>query len=104
MSGIVLPGGLELSCTFGEGSQSQSCILTVCRTENGITEFCKNITINREENIESGQINNLQPGLYTVREVAEVENNGQLTIHRKKNVLELRVTESSTATKSGLYR
>ena len=98
MNGTVLPGGLEFNCIFAEGSQAQSCILTVCRMENGIEESCMNITISREDNTESQQISNLQPGLYTVREVIEVENDGQLTIHRKKNVLELSVTEPPPST------
>ena len=35
----AIPGGLELDCTFAEGSQAQSCILTVCRLENGMEEL-----------------------------------------------------------------
>ena len=95
MNGTVLPqdGGVELSCTFAEGSRAQSCILSVCIMEDDIEEPCMNITINREENTTNQQIINLQPGLYIIREVAEVESDGQLTVHRKKNVLELRVNE-----------
>ena len=95
VNGTILPqdGGVELSCTFAEGSHAQSCILSICRMEDDIEEPCMNITINREENTVNGQIINLQPGLYIIREVAEVESDGQLTFHRKKNVLELRVNE-----------
>jgi hypothetical protein len=60
--------------------------------EDDIEELCRNVTINREENTVNKKIN-LLPGLYIIREVAEVESDGQLTIHRKKNVLELRVNE-----------
>ena len=95
VNGTVLPqdGGVELSCTFAEGSRAQSCILSICRMEDDIEEPCRNITINREENTVNQQIINLQPGLYIIGEVAEVESDGQLTVHRKKNVLELRVNE-----------
>ena len=104
MSGRAIPGGLELSCTFAEGSQAQSCILTVCRMENGTEESCKNVTISREESTEGQEIKHFRPGLYIIIKVAEVENNGELTIHRKRNVLELRVTEPPPLTTvSGLY-
>ena len=95
VNGTVLPqdGGVELSCTFAEGSRAQSCILSVCRMEGDIEEPCRNITINREENTVNQQIISLEPGLYIIREVAEVESDGQLTVHREKNVLELRVNE-----------
>ena len=100
----MLTGGLELSCTFADGSQAQSCILMICKMEYGVTEFCMNITISREESIVGQQVDNLQPGLYIIREMAEVESDGQLTIHRKQNVLELRVTEPPPSTTiPGLY-
>ena len=103
VNGTEIPGGLELNCIFAEGSQAQSCILTICRMESEVEESCKNISISKGKNSESGQVNNLLPGLYTVRQVAEVESNGQLTIHRKKNVLEFTVTEIPlSSTKSGL--
>ena len=51
------------------------------------------MTISRAESTKGQQVANLQPGLYTITKVAEVESNGQLTIHRKRNVLELRVIE-----------
>ena len=57
------------------------------------------ITISREDP-QPGQITNLQLGLYVVREVAEVESNGQVTILRKRNVLELTITKP---TASGLF-
>ena len=50
-----------------------------------------NITINRdsEDPQTSVRITNLQPGLYVVREVAEVESDGQVTTLSRRNVLEL---------------
>ena len=98
MNGTVLTGCLELTCTFAEGSQAQSCILTICKIENGIEDSCMNISINRAESTEGQRLQNLQPGLYTIREVAEIESNGQLTVHKKHNVLELRVTEPPPST------
>ena len=97
MCGSALADGLELSCIFAEGSQAQSCILKVCRVKNGTVVHvpCKNITISREDQAQpNGQLTNLQPGVYVVREVAEVESDGQVTIHRTKDVLELVITES----------
>ena len=93
VNGTVLTGGVEVSCTFADGSQAQSCILTICRMENGFEESCWNITISRAESTKGQQVANLQPGVYTITKVAEVESNGQLTIHRKRNILELRVIE-----------
>ena len=55
VSGIVIPGGLKLSCTFAEGLQAQSCILTIYRIlENGMEIFIKNMTIGRENSHISG--------------------------------------------------
>ena len=93
MNGSAIAGGLELSCTFAEGSQAQSCILAICRMENSMEVSCMNITISREEPQISGRQTNLQPGLYVVREVAEVESDGQVTIHGRRDVLELMITE-----------
>ena len=103
MSGIAIAGGLELTCTFAKGSQAQSCILTVCRMENGMEVSCMNITISREKPQMSGRRTTLQPGLYVVREVAEVESDGQVTMLRlRRNILELMITEPSLTTTSGL--
>ena len=95
MSGRALVGGLELRCTFAEGSQAQSCILTVCRMEN---EFCTNIIISRENSQSVGQITNLQPDVYIVKVVAEVESDGQVTIHKRTDVLELMIAQSPFTT------
>ena len=92
MSGRAIPGGLELNCTFAEGSQAQSCILTVCRLENGMEEYCMNLTIVRENLQQSGQLTGLQPGLYTVKNVTEVESDGSMTFLRRTIDLQLNIT------------
>ena len=98
MSGRATPGGLELDCTFAEGSQAQSCILTVCRLENGMEEYCMNLTIVRENLQQSRQLTGLQPGLYAVKDVTEVESNGSVTLLRKIIILQLNITESPPTT------
>ena len=102
MSGIAIPGGLELDCTFAEGSQAQSCIITLCRIENGMEEFCMSVTISREDSAQN-LIINLQPGLYSIKEVAEVESDDQVTVIERKFVtrqLEYLITESLQTTTS----
>jgi hypothetical protein len=94
----VLPGGLELDCTFIEGSQAQSCILTVCRLENGVEEYCMDLTIVKENLQQSGQLTGLEPGLYTVRNVTEVESDGSMTLHRRTDALQLNITEPAPTT------
>ena len=99
MSGRAIPGGLELDCTFAEGSQARSCILTVCRLENGMEEeYCMNLTIVRENLPLSGQLTGLQPGLYTVKNVTEVESDGSVTLHRRTDELQLTITEPPPTT------
>ena len=103
VSGIAIAGGLELSCTFAEGSQAQSCTLTIYKTmslENGMEIFIVNITIGRENPQISGRVSNLELGEYVVREVAEVESDGQVTIHKRRDVLKLVITQPSPATTS----
>ena len=99
MSGRAIAGGLELSCIFAEGSQAQSCIITLYRiVENDIELFIVNVSISRENPQASGRISNLELGEYVVREVAEVESDGQVTIHRRRDVLKLLVNETAPAT------
>ena len=86
-----IPGGLELSCTFASGSQARSCVLTVCRVENEVIDegSCVNIsTITRnEQSISTQQITNLQPGhVYILKEVAEVESDGSVTIMLNRGI------------------
>ena len=75
-----IPGGLELSCTFASGSQARSCVLTVCRVV--VNEFiaCLNITITRNDNTVTKMVDQL--GEYRIREVAEIESDGEMTTVR----------------------
>ena len=98
VSGRAIPGGLELDCTCAEGSQAQSCILTVCRLEKGMEEYCMNLTIIRENLQQSGQLTGLQPGLYTVKNVTEVECDGSVTLLRRTVDLQLTITEPPPTT------
>ena len=103
VSGTAIAGGLELSCIFAEGSQAQSCILTIYRILNSETRksmeiFIANVTISRENAQTSGQVLSLELGEYVVREVAEVESDGQVTIHRRRDVLSLVITEPAPTT------
>ena len=103
VSGIAIAGGLELCCIFAEGSQAQSCILTIYRTmslENAMEIFTANITISRENPQTSGRTSNLELGEYVVRKVAEVESDRQVTTHRRRDVLKLVITQPSPATTS----
>ena len=105
MNGSAIAGGLELSCTFADGSQAQSCILTVCKMENDIIAegSCMNTTITRDLQslTSSGQVTNLQPGLYTISEVAEAESDDVVTILRSAGqVLRLMITEPPPTTTS----
>ena len=98
VSGRAIPGGLELACTFADGSQAQSCILTVCRLENGMEEYCMNLTIIRENLQQSGQLMGLQPGLYTVKNMIEAESDGSVTLLRRAVELQLTITEPPPTT------
>ena len=77
-----IPGGLELSCTFASGSQARSCVLTVCRVENEVIDegSCVNITITRNENAATKMVDQL--GEYRIREIAEIESDGEMTTVR----------------------
>ena len=77
-----IPGGLELSCTFASGSQARSCVLTVCRVENEVIDegSCVNITITRNENTATKMVDQL--GEYRIREIAEIERDGEMTTVR----------------------
>ena len=105
VSGRALSGGLELSCTFAEGSQAQSCILTVCRIENAVEDSCMNTTISREDHHSGIQLVGLQHGLYVLRKVAEVERDSQVTVHRRIYVLKFTIEQTPSSTeKSGYVR
>lgn len=101
VSGVAIPGGLELNCVFTEGSQAQSCILTIYMIlEGGMDKLIANVSISRENPQTSGQVLNLDLGEYVIRSVAEVENDGQVTTHRRRDILELSITEPAPATTS----
>ena len=105
VNGSAIAGGLKLSCTFADGSQAQSCILTVCKMENDIIVegSCINTTITRDPQFltSSGQLTNLQPGLYAISEVAEVESDGIVTVLRSTGeALQFMITEPPPTTTS----
>ena len=105
MSGRAIPGGLELNCTFADGSRAQSCTLTISRIlESGMDRFIVNVSITRVNSHSSVQVLNLDLGEYVIREVAEVESDGQVTTHRRINsILTLLITELAPITTSGTY-
>ena len=99
MIGRAIVGGLELSCIFAEGSQAQSCTLSIYRIlDIGMDKFIVNVSINRENLRSSGQVLNLELGEYVIREVAEVESDGQVTIHKRTDIIKLTVTLAPPAT------
>ena len=101
VSGTAIPGRVELSCTFVEGSQVKNCILTIYRTlQNGVEIFIANVTITRENPQTSRCVSNLELGEYVIRQVTEVESDGQVTIHRRRYVLSLMITEPAPTTTS----
>ena len=101
MSGRAIAGGLELSCTFAEGSQAQSCIMTLYRIlENGMDGFIMNVLISRVNPQTNRRVLNLDLGEYFVRDVAEVESDGQVTFHNQRYNLLLLVTKTASATTS----
>jgi hypothetical protein len=61
-------------------------------------EYCMDLTIVRENLQQSGQLTGLQPGLYTVRNVTEVESDGSMTLHRRRDELQLNITEPPPTT------
>jgi hypothetical protein len=61
-------------------------------------EYCMNLIIARENLQQSGQLTGLQPGLYTVKNVTEVESDGSMTLHRRTDVLQLNITEPPPTT------
>ena len=106
MSGRAIPGGLELNCTFADGSRAQSCTLTISRIlipEDGTDRFIVNVSITRVNSHSSGQILNLDLGEYVVREIAEVESDGQVTTHRRRSILTLLITELAPIKTTGAY-
>ena len=98
---MAIAGGLELNCVFAEGSQAQSCILTIYMIlEGGMDTIIASVSINRGNSQENRQVLNLDLGEYVVRSVAEVESDGQVTTHRRRDILKVSVTEPTPATSS----
>jgi hypothetical protein len=61
-------------------------------------EYCMNFTIVRGSLQQNGQLTGLQPGVYTVKNVTEVENDGSMTLHRRTDILQLNITEPPPTT------
>ena len=104
----AVPGGLKLSCTFVSGSQAQSCLLTVCRVEDG-SSCITNTTITRNGGslTFTKPVTNLPPGMYTITQVAEVERDGEVIVVRgidvreAVNVIDVPTTSATTSSPSG---
>ena len=82
------------------GSQAQSCLLTVVyiyTVEDG-SSYIPNTTITRNGGslTFTKPVTNLPPGLYTIRQVAEVERDGEVTVVRGIAVREVYVTAAPT--------
>ena len=103
ISGSVIGEGLELSCTFANRSQTQSCILSVCRLENvNHRGSCINVTIPRDNHslTSSEQLTNLSPGQYVVSLVGQMDY-CRVTILRTVTVsIILRISGTMLATNS----
>ena len=95
----ALPGGLNLSCTFVSGSQAPSCLLTVCRVED-VSSCIPNTTITRNGGslTFTKLVTNLPSGMYTIRQVTEVERDGEVTVVRGIYVGEVQVTDTQPTT------
>ena len=104
----AIAGGLEQSCTFVSGSQAQSCLLTVCRVEDA-SSCITNTTITRNGGslTFTKLVTNLPPGMYTIRQVAEVERDGEVTVVRgidvreAVNVIDTPTTSATPSSPSG---
>ena len=92
-----IPSGLELSCTFVSGSQAQSCLLTVCSVEDGSSCILSTtITRNGGSLTFTKLVTNLPAGMYTIRQVTEVERDGEVTVVRGIDVGEVHVIDTPT--------
>ena len=79
------------------GSQAQSCLLTVCTVEDG-SSCIPNTTITRNGGslTFTEEVNDLPPGMYTIRQVTEVERDGEVTVVRGIALREVYVTSAPT--------
>ena len=57
-----------------------------------------NLTIVRKNLQQSVQLTGLQPALYTVKNVTEIESDGSMTLLRRTDALQLNITEPSPTT------
>ena len=57
-----------------------------------------NLTIVRENLQRSVQLTGLEPGLYTVKNVTEIESDGSMTLLRRTDALQLNITEPPPTT------
>ena len=57
-------------------------------------EYCVNLIIDRGSLQQSVQLTGLQPGLYTVKNVTEVESDGSVTLLRRTVELQLNITST----------
>ena len=81
------------------GSQAQSCLMTVCRVEDG-SSCILNTTITRNGGslTFTKLVTNLPSGMYTIRQVTEVERDGEVTVVRGIDVGEVQVTDTQPTT------
>ena len=95
----AIASGLNLSCTFAEGSTAQGCILTVCKveTERNEENSCTNITVvrNRQTSSSDFQVTTLEPGIYTITQVQEIESDGVITTVQLENSINVSVEQPS---------
>jgi hypothetical protein len=61
-------------------------------------EYCMDLTIVRENLQQSEQVTGLEPGLYTVKNVIEVESDGSVTLHTRTDALRFNITEPPPTT------
>ena len=66
-------GGLEVSCTFMDGSVASGCEITLCRMGQADDTVCMNITLQRDSPSTLVEIS----GNYSITQVVEVESDGQ---------------------------
>ena len=106
VSGSVIDEGLELSCAFANGSQTQSCILTVCRLKNSTTdkELCINVTIPRDSqsHMSSKRLTNLHLGQYVISLVGQINCDGGVTVLRTTSVSITLIITGTVATYTGV--
>ena len=71
-------GSMGFKCTFAPGALSQQCRVTLCRVDD-ITNYCENVTNN---GIDITYLFGFSPGLYTVKEAAQVKDGQVIVLHQ----------------------